>query len=213
MSRITCDNDLRQAVTHLVAVEPRFAVIIERHGLPPLRLVQPGLQSLLRIVTDQLISLKAGEAIWKRLAARLQSFEPQDVLACKEDELRSLGLSSAKARTFHAAASAFAAGGYEYPALAKLAPEDAHRMLTEIRGIGPWTADIYILAALQSADAWPAGDLALQAAAKHLLGLQTRPTQRQTQALAEPWRPFRAAAARLLWSHYRGLKGLDQTVI
>ena len=104
MERLETEADLKAAVAHLVAIEPRFVMILEQHGLPSLRQMEPGLKSLLRIVTDQLISLQAGAAIWSRLEARLGAFEEQDVLRCPEDELMSLGLSGAKARTFHAAA-------------------------------------------------------------------------------------------------------------
>src|SRR6478672_7081377 len=112
MERLETTADLERAVDWLIAAEPRFAGVVQRHGLPPLRHAEPGLESLLRIVTDQLISLKAGEAIWARLARRLGSFAPQEVLAASHEDLRALGLSGAKARTFHAAASAFSQGAF-----------------------------------------------------------------------------------------------------
>ncbi len=206
MQRLETMAELEVAVERLVAVEPRFAAIVQQHGLPSLRHAEPGLESLLRIVTDQLISLKAGEAIWRRLAARFGSFAPADVLAASEVELRELGLSGAKARTFQAAARAFAEGGF---ADAETLDEaEIERRLTAIPGIGPWTASIYLLMAFRAADAWPAADLALQMAAADLFALPERPSARQMATLAQPWRPQRGAAALLLWRHYRHLRGM-----
>lgn len=210
MQRISSREDLEKAVDHLVGLEPRFRVVVDHHGLPSLRHAESGLQSLLRIVTDQLISLKAGEAIWRRVEARLSPLTSEAVLGCSEDELKALGLSGAKARAFHAAAEAFSAPDFAHTRLSGLAEQDVHVMLTGIRGIGPWTADIYLLSALQSANAWPAADLALQVAAADLLELETRPSAKEMARLAEPWHPVRAVAARLLWSHYRGLKQMPQ---
>ena len=206
MQRLETESDLKAAVSQLIAVEPRFAGVVERLGLPPLRQTDPGLESLLRIVTDQLISLKAGEAIWSRLATRLGRCRPADVLDSSEAELRALGLSSAKARTFRAAALAFSQGRFDDTA--GLGEDELQRRLLEIPGVGPWTASIYLLVAVRAVDAWPAADLALQVAAQDLFGLGARPSTRQMAALAEAWRPHRSTAALLLWRHYRGLRGI-----
>ena len=211
MDQLKTEADLEGAVLLLVALEPRFLIILEQHGLPELRQMEPGLKSLLRIVTDQLISLQAGAAIWNRLEARLIAFAEPDVRRCPEDELMSLGLSRAKARTFHAAAEFFRDLGPQ--SLGGLADHEAVSKLTSIRGVGPWTADIYLLSALMRIDAWPAGDLALQVATQDLLGLPERPDPKAMIKLAETWRPVRSVAARLLWSHYRGLKGINQRII
>jgi DNA-3-methyladenine glycosylase II len=208
MKRLETADDLAAAVNWLVACEPRFSGVVARHGLPPLRRSDAGLKSLLRIVTDQLISLKAGEAIWNRLAQRLDPFEPGHVLARTEAELMALGLSGAKARTFRAAARAFGEGRLDGHELAS--DEHLLRSLTEIPGVGPWTANLYLLTVVRSADAWPAADLALQRAAMDLFTLPAKPDARSMMALAEAWRPYRSAAALLLWSHYRGLKRMPQ---
>jgi DNA-3-methyladenine glycosylase II len=206
VQRLETTEDLVAAVARLTAAEPRFAPVVNRHGLPPLRHAAPGLASLLRIVTDQLISLKAGEAIWARLAARLGPFAPGDVLAASHEELRAMGLSGAKARTFHAAARVFAEG--HFADAENLDEDDLQRRLTAISGIGPWTASIYLLMAQRAADAWPAADLALQVAAQDLLDLGERPSTRRMDELAMGWRPDRSVAALLLWRHYRGLRGM-----
>ena len=207
MHRLHTTEDFEAAVAQLSAVAPRFSAVVECHGMPPLRHVEPGLQSLLRIVTDQLISLKAGEAIWARLAARLGRFTPDLVLAANQEELRSLGLSGAKARTFHAAALAFGQGSLSDAD--GLGDAEVQRRLLAIPGVGPWTASIYLLMALRSADAWPAADLALQVAAQDLFCLQERPSSRRMAELGEAWRPYRSAAALLLWRHYRGLRDMS----
>jgi DNA-3-methyladenine glycosylase II len=210
MTRFDTAGDLAAAVERLIASEPRFGPVVQRHGLPSLRHAEVGLRSLLRIVTNQLISLKAGEAIWSRLAQSLDSFEPDVVLATPDTKLRALGLSRAKARTFHAAARAFSDGSFDASTVDDQSDEQILRRLTEIPGIGPWTAHLYLLTVIRSADAWPAADLALQRAAADLLSLPSRPAAREMVMLAEPWRPRRSAAALLLWSHYRGLKRMPQ---
>jgi DNA-3-methyladenine glycosylase II len=206
MERLHTECDLEAAVARLVAVEPRFAGVVARHGIPSLRHVRPGLGSLLRIVTDQLISLRAGEAIWSRLEGALSTIDAESVLALPEERLKALGLSTAKARTFHAAARTLAAGGWD----GDLPLEEVLRRLTAIPGIGPWTAHVYLLTACRAADAWPAADLALRKAAFDLFSFDALPESRDMTQLAAPWRPWRGAAALLLWSHYRGLKGLPQ---
>lgn len=207
------DTDMQAAVTNLAGLEPRFAVVIEAHGHPPLRRMQAGLAGLLRIVTDQLISLQAGAAIWRRIEAELEPFDAATISRKPEASLMQLGLSRAKARSFKAVAAAVADGTLDFEALAGLPDAEVLVALTALKGIGPWTADIYLISAMGRADAWPAGDLALQAAAQHLFGLAARPGHKELVQLAEPWRPWRSVAARLLWSHYRGLKGMSQQVV
>jgi DNA-3-methyladenine glycosylase II len=210
VKRLQNKQDLKDAVAWLVQTEPRFGPVVLRHGLPSLRHSEPGLKSLLRIVTDQLISLKAGEAIWNRLSLRLGSLTPDEVLACPESELRSLGLSGVKALSFHAAARAFQAGIFRQDGVSGLSEQELFRRLTDIPGVGPWTANLYLMMVHRAADVWPAGDIALQHAARQLFDLAQRPTARELTWLAEPWRPCRSTAALLLWSHYRDLKQLPQ---
>ena len=123
-----------------------------------------------------------------------------------------LGLSGAKARSFRAIASAAASGALDFAALSQTSDEEVTTLLTAIPGIGRWTAMIYLLSAMGRADAWPAGDLALEVSAQNLFALDCRPQGNSMAAMAEPWRPWRAVAARLLWSHYRGLRGMAQGV-
>jgi len=212
MRSLETEADLHAAVETLLRAEPRFAAVIESHGHPPLRRMDGGLAGLLRIVTDQMISLRAGEAIWARLERELRPFDAAKIARKRQTSLMRLGLSGAKARAFREAAKAVVSGGLDFDNLHRMPDELAWAALTALPGIGPWTADIYLLSSMGRADAWPAGDLALQAAAHHLFELPRRPDARALGAMAEGWRPFRSVGARLLWSHYRGLRGLPQTV-
>jgi len=202
--------ELEQLIENLIRIEPRFARVVETHGIPALRTAEPSLETLLQIVTEQFLSLKAAAAIWKRLALQLAPFDPDHILDQDEDKLMSLGLSRAKARSFHGLAKAVKNGELEFVALSKLSGVEAHKTLRKLPGIGPWSAAIYCLGALGDSDAWPAGDLALQVAAQALLELPHRPDHKKMVEIAEMWRPHRAVAARLLWAHYREVKGLAQ---
>ena len=206
MNRFHTQKDLEIAITRLIEIEPRFAPVHVQHGIPSLRRTSASLESLLSIITDQFLSLQAGAAIWARLKNRLGEVTCGAVLRFQQEELVALGLSRAKAKCFHACAVA----QLDFDQLANESPEMIRDKLLTIWGIGPWTADIFLLTAIAHADAWPVGDLALQVSAQNLLGLRKRPDVAKMGKIAKPWSPYRAAAARLLWAHYRGLKGLPQ---
>jgi DNA-3-methyladenine glycosylase II len=207
--RIIADEaEIAEGVAWLGRLDPRFGAVAARAGLPATRRAPGGLPGLLRIVTDQMVSLQAGEAIWKRIEKALHPFDPPLILKKRHATLMRLGLSGNKARAFRAIAQAADAGAFDR--LDERGDDEVLNALTAIAGIGPWTADIYLLACLGRADAWPAGDLALQAAAADLFGLPQRPDGKAMAAMAEAWRPWRSVAARLLWAHYRFLKGLKQ---
>jgi DNA-3-methyladenine glycosylase II len=209
---IDSEADLAEGLAHLTACDERFAAIVMRLGPPPLRRTVPGLPSLLRIVTEQMLSLKAADAIWRRLERELDPLDPPAILRRRHATLMKLGLSGAKARAFKGIAEAVADGRLPITDFHELADGEARARLIAVAGIGRWTADIYLLSCLGRRDVWPAGDLALQAAAAHAFGLDQRPSSNEMERLAEPWRPWRAVAARLLWAHYRSLKGLPQNV-
>ena len=209
---IETDADIATGAEFLVTREPRFEKVIAVHGLPSARRVENSLASLLKIVTEQLISLKAADAIWRRIEARLHPFEPHEILKLSVEDLQSLGLTRAKARSFQAIATGIHSGDLNFELLHQVPDQDVLAKLIALPGIGPWTADIYLLTALGRADACPAGDLALQMAAQDLFAMDGRPTPKAFLEKAENWKPWRSIAARLLWSHYRGLKGLSQQV-
>jgi DNA-3-methyladenine glycosylase II len=208
MQSHTNQDDLAAAVAELSRRDARLGLLAARHGVPPLRRMEPGLASLLRIVTDQLISLKAAAAIWQRLEDGLPMDDAKSLAAASEEHLRGFGLSGSKARSFRAIAQAVASGALDVEALRLLDDETALKRLQSIHGIGPWTAQIYLLMALNRSDGWPAEDLALQLAAQDLYGLPGRPKPAAMRAMAEAWRPWRGAAAHLLWRHYRDLRGI-----
>jgi DNA-3-methyladenine glycosylase II len=210
MSQSLDDDSLAKAVRSLCRREPRFKPIVKAHGIPSLRAGKAGLEGMLIIVTEQFLSLAAARAIWLRLEARLQPFVPDHILACAQQELVSLGLSNAKAKSFHGLALAALERRFDHHDLSQMDDEAAQKNLIALPGVGPWTADIYLLSACLRADVWPWGDVALQAAAQDLFKLKTRPDKTKMLALGEDFRPYRAVAARLLWSHYRGLKQMKQ---
>jgi len=145
-------------------------------------------------------------AIWGRLTAAFDPFDHEVIRKARADRLGRLGLSAAKIKTLKNIARELTAERLNLDVLANEDADAAHNTLTALHGIGPWTADVYLLFCLGHGDAWPAGDLAVQEAVKVGLGLKTRPTPKQMAPLAEPWRPLRGAAAHLWWAYYRAVK-------
>ena len=205
-THIHTEADLAAAIAALVALDPRWAPVVERTGRPPLRRREGGFAGLAQIIVSQQVSVASAAAIHGRLVALADPFDHVCVLRARKDRLLRVGLSNAKVKTLKAIAKAIDGKAIDLAALADLPADDAHAALTALHGIGPWTADIYLLACIGHADAWPAGDLALQEAARLAFNLRQRPTTRDMGPLAEPWRPYRAVAARLLWSYYRVMK-------
>jgi DNA-3-methyladenine glycosylase II len=206
---IHTEADLDVAIAHLVKADPRFAAALSQAGRPPLRRREDGFAGLLSIVVSQQLSTASAKAIWGRLIQAIDPLEPAAVLRARPAKLARAGLSAPKIRTLKAIARAVDRAELDLAALAHMGADEAHATLTAVHGIGPWTANIYLLACLGHADSWPAGDLALQEAAKLLLALKTRPTTKEMGPLAESWRPWRAVAARLLWTYYRAAKQRD----
>jgi DNA-3-methyladenine glycosylase II len=183
--------------------------VAERAGRPPLRRRAGGYAGLAQIIVSQQVSVASAAAIYGRLAQACQPFEAACLLRLRKDRLLRVGLSNAKVKTLKAIAKAIESKAIDLAALADMPADDAHAALVRLHGIGPWTADIYLLACLGHADAWPAGDLALQEAARLAFGLRARPTTKEMGPLADRWRPWRAVAARLLWSYYRAVKSRE----
>ena len=201
--------DLELATAQLIALDPRLAPILAIAGPPPLRRREGGFAGLASIVVSQQLSTASAAAIWGRLTAMLDPLDAAALLRVRAPRLKRAGLSAAKIRTLKAIAAALASGTLDLAALVDRPADEAHAALTALHGIGPWTADIYLLFCLGHPDAWPAGDLALQEAARLAFALNARPSSREMQPLAEPWRPWRGVAARVLWSYYRTVKGRD----
>jgi DNA-3-methyladenine glycosylase II len=206
---IHTEADLERAIAGLIAADPRWRDALAAAGRPSLRRRPGGFAGLASIVVSQQLSTASAKAIWSRLESALDPFSPQIVRRARTAKLARAGLSAPKIRTLKAIASAIDRGELDLALLSGLSADEAHRRLTAIHGIGPWTADIYLLFCLGHADAWPAGDLALQEAARLLLGLRSRPSSRDMGPLAESWRPWRGAAACVLWTYYRAAKQRD----
>jgi DNA-3-methyladenine glycosylase II len=198
--------DLEDAIRALVKQDPRLKPILERTGMPALRRREPGFAGLAAIITGQQLSTASAAAIWARVSAAFDPFDHASLRKARADRLGRLGLSAAKIRTLKNLAHELAAERLNLDVLANEDADAAHNTLTALHGVGPWTADVYLLFCLGHGDAWPAGDLAVQEAVKVGLRLKTRPTAKQMAPLAEPWRPMRGAAAHLWWSYYRVLK-------
>jgi len=199
-------DDIAAAADALGRVEPRFAALVAEAGLPPLRRAPAGFAGLAAIIVEQQISLHAAAAILKRLKRAVSPLTPQGLIAAGPEVMTAAGLSRAKIASLTALAEAVVADRLDLDGLERLDDAGAAAALCAVRGIGPWTADIYLLTCLGRPDVWPAGDVALQTAAAMVLELQERPHPRAMLSLAEPWRPWRAVAARLLWAHYRRVK-------
>ncbi len=197
----------RHAIDALVAADPDLARIEAAAGPLPWRRRQGGFPGLLQAIVGQQISNQAAAAIWRRLAALPGALDPQTLLSLDDDTLRTAGLSRPKVAHARALAEAFADGRLHEATLAVLDDEPAIEAISAVRGMGRWSAEIYLLFALQRRDVFPAGDLALAAAAAELKSLPARPGPAAFRALAEQWRPSRALAARLLWHHWRHLTG------
>ncbi len=196
---------LAKALAHLGAADPDMARAIAEIGPPPPRSSEPGFGGLLRIVLGQQLSVHAARAIWDRLyaAAGPESLAPARMLAFSDEELARIGFSRQKMRFARALAEAVDANHLDFAALERMADEAALAHLTAIHGIGQWTAEVYLLFALGRPDVMPAGDLALLVAAGKLKRKRKRPTPPQLRRMAEPWRPWRSVAARMLWHYYR----------
>jgi DNA-3-methyladenine glycosylase II len=208
-SRIITEADLDFALASLVKADARFQHALTLAGRPPLRKRADGFAGLVSIVVSQQLSVASARAILGRLQAALDPLDHTAVLRARVAKLARAGLSAPKIRTLKAIAKAVDRNELDLPALVEMPADDAHRLLTAVHGIGPWTADIYLLACLGHADAWPAGDLALQESARLLFKLKARPTTKEMQPLAELWRPWRGAAAYMLWTYYRHAKQRD----
>ena len=189
-------------VEALAGIEPAFAALVERHGIPEPRSSAPGAHSLLRTIVGQQVSVAAARSMWAKLEAAYGT--PPDlaaILTASDEALRAAGLSRQKAGYARSLAGLILSGELDLAAL-PADDEEAIALLTRIKGIGRWSAEIYLLFAEGRGDVWPAGDLAVQVEIGRLLGLAERPAEKQLREIAERWRPHRGAAAILAWHSY-----------
>ena len=203
---IDSEADLAEGLAWLAGQDKRLASVIETVGEVSLRRRPAGFAGLARIVIGQQVSTASADAIWGRFDAAFPEMNPPLIAAASEAALRAPGLSNAKIRTMRAVAEAVA-GGLDLDGLVALPGEEAHRRLTAVKGIGPWTADLYLLFCLGHADIFPAGDLALRIAVAEAFGLDPVPAEKAIAKTAAAWSPWRGAAAHLFWAYYRMKRG------
>jgi DNA-3-methyladenine glycosylase II len=206
-STVLDEANFAQGLGVLAQRDADLAKIIERLGPPPLDVRQPGFPSLVHIILEQQVSVASAQAAFDRLYALANPPTPQRFLEMTDPELRQIGFSRQKIAYCRGLAEAIQAGSLDLDNLNDLEDASARHTLLQIKGIGTWTADIYLLMALRRPDIWPAGDLALIAAVQRAKRLPERPNSGTMQAIAEDWRPWRAVAAQILWHDYLNPEG------
>jgi DNA-3-methyladenine glycosylase II len=199
---VRTSNSIRSHVEALAGREPAFARVIEQHGVPEPRKSEPGAHTLLRTIVGQQVSVAAARSMWAKLEAAFGSPpDLQRLLAASDEEMRAVGMSRQKAGYIRSLAALVTSGELDLENLPG-DDEEAIALLTKIKGIGRWSAEIYLLFAEGRADVFPAGDLAVMVELGRLMGLDDKPSEKQLRELAESWRPYRSAAAVLAWHSY-----------
>lgn len=208
MQRIATLDDVERGLDALCLIDPRLGKVRGMAGEVPLRLSEPGFRSLASIIVSQQVSRASADAIFGRLTKLVDPLTPRAILAAGEDMFREAGLSRPKQRGLIAVAQAVA-DGLDLHHLCSLDAVEAIARMTAVPGIGPWTAEVYLLFAAGHPDIFPARDVALQSAVGQALGIDPRPAEKTLIALAESWSPWRGVASRLFWSYYRETRGRD----
>jgi len=202
-----------QAVRELCERDRDLASVVEKFGLPPFWKREPGFPTLVYIILEQQVSLASARALYSRLQEAVRPFTPNRFLKLTETEMRRLGFSRQKTHYTRLLADAIHRRQLKLQALHKLEDKLAHEQLTSLKGIGDWTADIYLLSALRRPDIWPIGDLALATAVQEVKRLRNRPSPERLEKIGAPWRPWRAVAARLFWHAYLCKRGQRPAII
>ena len=211
MRRIDSVDDIAEGLLALGRRDARLARAIDLAGPVPLRRKPPGYAALAEIILSQMVSKASASALWRKLEQAVGEISPAAVADLSPDAMRAAGLSRAKAETLQRVGAAVLAGDLDLDHLCALDGRTAIRAMTAIKGVGPWTAEVYLLFCAGHPDIFPAGDVALQSAAAHVLGLEVRPKPQALSVLAEDWSPWRGVAARLLWAYYACVMGRDAT--
>ncbi len=193
---------LRHASRVLVRRDGDLAAVVERYGPPPLWARPQGFPTLTRIILEQQVSLSSAKATYDRLVERIGEPAPEAFLTLSDEELKRIGFSRQKTRYVRLLSDALVDGSFSLLELEGLGDDEARDSLMELKGIGRWSADIYLLMALRRPDVWPRGDLALANAVTRIKKLAHRPSEEEWELIAEPWRPYRSVAARIAWFDY-----------
>ena len=205
--RISSQSQLHAAIDSLIAADRRLHPVLKRTGRPefkPRR--RHGFEALVDIVVSQQLSIAAADTIFGRVKEKVAPFDPPTLLATPAEVLRACGLSAPKQKHMKSIATAIMEGALDLKRVRNMADDDARAHLTAVKGIGPWTADIYLMSSLGRADIWPVADVGLQAAITRALKLKKRPNEKQMEKLSRNWRPWRTVVARLLWIHEDGIR-------
>ena len=202
-----------EAVRELISRDADLARVVEKYGVPPLWVREPGFPTLVYIILEQQVSLASARALFQKLETVISPFTPEKFLKLTEVEMRQLGFSRQKSHYTRLLADAINQKQFDLDALHELHDDHAREKLVALKGIGRWTSDIYLLSALRRPDIWPTGDLALATAVQEVKQLRTRPSPEKLEKMSAPWRPFRAIAARLFWHAYLCKRGQSSATI
>ncbi|NNK91020.1 MAG: DNA-3-methyladenine glycosylase 2 family protein [Acidimicrobiia bacterium] len=208
MDAIALDEEsFRTAVAHLSEIDGDLGAVVAEFGDPPFWNREPGFGTLVWFILEQQVSLASAKAAYDRLVAVIGPPEPGRFLALDDDTLLGIGFSRQKRGYARGLAEAITSGAFSPAALDTLTDDEVMAEMTRLKGIGPWTAHVYLLMVLRRPDVWPTGDIALATAVQEVKGLDDRPDPASLGAIAEPWRPWRSVAARVLWHHYLAIRG------
>jgi DNA-3-methyladenine glycosylase II len=202
-----------RGVSELTNIDPNLARIVSTYGQPPLWVREPGFPTLVYIILEQQVSLASAKAAFDRLNAAVRPLTPSRFLTLTDADLLRIGFSRQKTLYTHLLAESLSRRHFDLRYLHELHDDAARKMLTAFKGIGNWTADIYLLSALRRPDIWPVGDLALATAVQEVKHLRKRPSPERLEKLSQPWRPYRAVAARLFWHAYLSKRGHNTATI
>ena len=195
-------DDIEEGLAALLKIDPRLESVAAIAGPLPLRLSEPGFSGLAHIIVSQVVSRASADAIWRRMLDEMKVVSAENYLAAVTGIEPQFGLSRAKAKTLHGVASAIASGSLDLGRLNGLDEAEALRLLTALNGIGPWTAQVYLMFCGGHADIFPSGDVALQAAVAGAFQMDARPSPKVLAEIAIRWSPYRSTAARLFWAYY-----------
>ena len=202
MTKRLTQKALLQGVTELSGVDKGLARAVEQHGPPPMWGRKAGFPALIKIILEQQVSLASAAAIFRKLQSAVTDVYPDQIKALSIEGLRDLGFTKQKAGYCEGLADIILSGELKLEELKGMDDESAHNMLIAVKGIGPWTANIYLLMALRRPDIWPDGDLALAESARRIRKMKERPSYERLNTMAQKWRPWRSVAARILWHAY-----------
>lgn len=196
------EESYQTGISELSAKDPDLATVILKWGNPPFWTHTPGFPGIVIAILAQQVSLESARATFAKLEKAIGTINPEGVLTLKNDALRTVGLSRQKASYVKGMAGEILAGAVNLADLNSMDNDAVRKCLTKFRGIGPWTADTYLLFSLRRPDAWPSGDFALEKAIQALKGLASKPCSEEANTIATCWKPWRSVAARILWHYY-----------